>query len=82
MVTPEALSCKELVELVTGYFDGALSPAETEHFEQHMAACGACRNYLAQMRQTIRLVGTLAEDAIPSEIFATFLRTFRDWKQA
>ena len=57
MKTAEELSCQELVELVTDYLEGAMSPEERERFEEHLDACGNCRRYLAQMRQTIRLVG-------------------------
>ncbi len=58
------LTCKELVELVTDYLEGVLPPAERRRFEEHLAGCQGCWNYLQQMRATIRLTGQLTEEAI------------------
>ena len=44
-VGPE-LTCRELVELVTDYHEGALSAGERERFEAHMAACEGCSVYV------------------------------------
>ena len=74
------LSCQELVELVTGYLEGALAPEERSRFEAHLAVCGNCRNYLGQMRRTIHLLGTLPTDALTPEAQQAFLMAFRDWK--
>ena len=34
----EELNCKELVELVTEYLEGAMSSAEMRRFEEHLGA--------------------------------------------
>ncbi|MGH2370083.1 MAG: zf-HC2 domain-containing protein [Chloroflexota bacterium] len=81
MAGPDALNCKELVELVTDYLEGALSPPERERFEAHLAACRGCNVYLAQMRQTIRLAGTLTEESISPQAEAALLDAFRTWKR-
>src|SRR4051812_1491974 len=60
----EALSCQELVELVTDYLEGALAPGDLRRFEEHIAGCGKCTTYLAQMRETIRVTGTLTPDDV------------------
>lgn len=75
------MTCKELVELVTEYLEGALPPDERERFEAHLAACQGCTNYLAQMRQTIKLMGKLTEDSISPEASSELLRIFRNWKK-
>ena len=75
------LTCRELVELVTDYLEGMLSPADRARFEEHLSACDGCTRYLEQMRETIRLTGTLAEDGIPSEQRDTLLAVFRDWRR-
>jgi anti-sigma factor RsiW len=54
-----ALSCRELVELVTEYLDRALPAATRAQFEAHVARCGGCERYLDQLRQTVRLAGLL-----------------------
>lgn len=80
-MTINKLTCQELVELVTDYIEGALSPAERARFERHLAGCGGCRNYLDQMRQTIRALGKDADEAIAPDVCNTLLDLFRDWKQ-
>jgi anti-sigma factor RsiW len=74
------LTCKELVEIVTDYLEDRLPPGDRRRFEQHLAGCEGCRNYLDQMRETIHLVGTLAEDTIPVPMRERLLRAFRDWR--
>jgi anti-sigma factor RsiW len=49
------MTCQELVELVTDYFDGALDAATRAEFDAHLAVCPGCVTYLEQMRTTIRL---------------------------
>ena len=48
-----ALSCQELVELVTDYLEGALPEAERIRFDDHLGGCDGCSAYLSQMRATI-----------------------------
>jgi hypothetical protein len=42
------LSCKELVELVPDYLEGALSAERRMRFEKHLAGCPFCQIYLDQ----------------------------------
>jgi anti-sigma factor RsiW len=81
MADPDELSCQELVELVTGYVEGTLSLADQARFESHLGVCTDCHHYLDQMRQTILLVGVLAEQDIPNEAKEQLLSSFRSWKQ-
>ena len=53
------LTCRELVELVTDYLEGALGDDERARFEAHLGGCAGCTAYLHQMRTTIWLVGRL-----------------------
>jgi anti-sigma factor RsiW len=76
----EALSCQELVELVTDYLEGALSPEERERFESHLAECVNCVTYLDQIRATIRLTGTLRSEDLDPQAEETLLAAFRTWK--
>lgn len=81
MNIPE-MDCKELVELVTDYFEHTLSPLDHARFEDHLGKCSGCRAYLAQMRTTIQLVGKLTEDHIAPEAKSDLLAVFRDWKKS
>jgi anti-sigma factor RsiW len=76
-----ALTCRELVELVTDYVEGALSPPDAVRFEQHLSGCDGCTAYLTQMRETIRLTGTLAEGDLDPRARDALLAAFRDWRQ-
>lgn len=80
--TRRGMTCKELVELVTAYFENALPDAERARFERHLSDCEGCTAYIQQMRQTIRLVGRLAEDDLSLEASEALLHAFRDWKQS
>jgi anti-sigma factor RsiW len=73
------LTCRELVELVTDYFDDALPASERARFEAHVRACHGCEAYLAQMRLTIRLVQASATLADRPEVGA-LLEAFRGWR--
>ena len=78
-VGPE-LTCRELVELVTDYHEGALSAGERERFEAHMAACEGCSVYVEQIRTTIELTGHARALEQRPEITA-LLTMFRDYRR-
>ena len=73
------MSCREFVELVTDYFEGVLSPADTARFEEHIADCVWCTRYLEQMRVTIATVGHIDEASISPQVKEELLHAFRDW---
>jgi hypothetical protein len=73
------MSCQELVELVTDYFEGSLSWRQRRRFEKHIAHCVLCTRYLEQMRTTIRVVGRIDEASISPQARETLLVAFRDW---
>ena len=74
------LLCRELVELVTEYLSDALTADDRARFEHHLSDCPPCTTYLAQMRATIALAGTLAKsDAASAQ--PELLRVFRSWSK-
>jgi hypothetical protein len=75
----EALSCQELVELVTDYLEDALTPTERGRFDAHIAKCGGCTRYLEQLRETIRLTGTITTDDLTPAAERALLEAFSDW---
>ena len=81
MSTAEALACKELVELVTDYLEGALAERDRVRLEDHLALCEDCTSYLEQMRLTIELTGMLTQNEIPAEGKEELLEVFRAWKE-
>jgi predicted anti-sigma-YlaC factor YlaD len=81
MATSDEMACKALVELVTEYFEDKLSPVEKARFELHLRGCSGCRNYLEQMRETIRMVGRLTEESLSPAAQQEHLAIFRDWRK-
>ena len=78
----EQLSCRELVELVTDYLEGALSKEERLRFEEHIGRCTGCRVYVEQIRQTISVLGHLPEDGLSPDAERVLLEVFRGWRSA
>lgn len=58
------LTCQELVEAVTEYLEGALTPDERRRVDDHLLFCSWCAIYLEQMRLTIAVVGALRQDGV------------------
>jgi anti-sigma factor RsiW len=77
----EDLECRQVVEVVTDYLEGAMPPGERLRFDHHLALCEGCQAYLEQMRTVIRVAGRPAVDAVPPETMAGLLRAFRDWRR-
>jgi hypothetical protein len=75
------MTCQELVELVTDYFEGALPSRDRARFERHIAGCEYCTRYLDQMRITIRVLGHLPAERVPPDARVALLEVFRGWKQ-
>jgi anti-sigma factor RsiW len=73
------ISCQELVELVTDYLEAALPEADRARFEAHLAECPHCEEYVAQIRQTIDIVGELTAEMISLERRQQLLEAFRGW---
>jgi anti-sigma factor RsiW len=80
MTEDQTLTCQELVELVTAYLEGDLSPSDRSRFEDHIAVCDGCTNYLEQMRTTIRVTGMLTPESLSEEASTELISAFRSWK--
>jgi anti-sigma factor RsiW len=74
------LVCQQVVELVTDYLEDALSPADRKRFDKHLAGCPHCTEYLAQMRETIRLAGRVTPDDLTAEARTELTDVFRRWR--
>jgi anti-sigma factor RsiW len=76
------LTCAELVELVTDYFEGALSPDDAERFEEHLTLCPGCDAHFDQMRATVAATGRLREHDLQADLADNLLHAFRGWRSA
>lgn len=48
------ITCRELIDFIADYLDGALSSESKSDFERHLSRCESCRAYLQSYEQTIR----------------------------
>ena len=81
MSYPIGMTCQELVELVTEYVEGTLAVDKRARFEEHLAVCPGCRDYLEQMRRTIAATGHLSEESLDPATRDQLLSLFNDWKR-
>jgi anti-sigma factor RsiW len=73
------LVCREAVELVTDYLEGALSAADRARLEGHLAACPHCSQYLAQMRRTLDALGRIEPETLEPAVQEELVALFRRW---
>ena len=74
------MTCKELVELVTAYLDGALDTDTQARFDVHLDYCDGCENYLQQFRETVRAVGRIRDDELDPAFRSRLLDAFKDFR--
>ena len=75
------LACRQVVELVTDYLDGALSRSDRKRFQAHLRGCPNCTAYLEQMRVTIAETGRLTPEDLSPEAREEFTDLFRAWQR-
>ena len=78
-IEPNPLTCPEVVELATEYFEASLPADQSERFGAHVAHCHGCQAYLRQLRITVELTRTLADGEPP--VPPALLSAYRDWRR-
>lgn len=48
------ITCRELIDFIADYIEGALTEIQLEDFQRHLSVCPSCRAYLATYEETIR----------------------------
>jgi len=77
---PADVVCLQAVEMVTDYVEDALPGLDRQRYERHLADCPHCTEYLAQVRETIRLAGRLTPSDMSPEMRDAFADVFRRWR--
>jgi anti-sigma factor RsiW len=77
----EEMTCRELVQVVTDYLEGALPDADRARLEAHLEDCPYCVEYIAQMRLTIEALGELSAELIDPARQRELLHAFRGWRE-
>ena len=80
-ILPGGISCREVVELVTAYLDGALAPEDAARMAAHLQLCEPCVAYVEQIRTTTRLTAAAQELELRPDRDA-LLRAFADFKRS
>jgi len=80
-MTGRRLTCRELIEFVMDYLDGALPSEEREAFDFHLGVCPDCVSYLESYRETSRLSAEAARDPdadLPEDVPEDLVRAILD----
>ena len=71
-------TCGDMSELVTDYLERRLPVTGWLGVRWHLLQCDACRRYIEQMRQTIRLLAASALTPPDADVEDSVLRAVRD----
>ena len=75
-----AIVCRDAVQLMAAYLDGALAGRDRERLESHLAACPHCREYLAQLQVTIDALGRVEPDDLSAGALDELVGLYRRWQ--
>lgn len=81
MSDPMEMVCRDFVENVGDYLEGALGLADLQSLETHLEACPHCALYLEQVLQARELTAELRRDGVPAELRAGLGKLFAQWKR-
>ncbi len=75
------ITCREVLELLTEYLEGALAPAVEAAVATRLDGCDGCRHYLEQFNASIAATAELREDTVPADVREMLLAAFRAWRR-
>jgi anti-sigma factor RsiW len=71
------MTCREFIDFLDDYVDGALPAAQRLFFDEHLAGCLDCQTYLESYKRTVRL-GKLAladgDGPVPADVPESLVR--------
>jgi len=62
------LRCRDIVDLLHDYLDGALEPPARDALEAHLAGCQDCSAFMKTYRGTVRATRRLEPSRLPPEL--------------
>lgn len=65
------MTCQEFVDFLAAYFDGELTNEQRMLFDEHLAECRDCSNYLdsfAKTRELAKRACRMPDDPVPAEV--------------
>jgi anti-sigma factor RsiW len=76
-----AIVCRQAVELMSDYLEGALTGRDRARLESHLAGCEHCTACLDQMRATIAALGRVDPESLTPEAQDELVRLYRLWQE-
>jgi anti-sigma factor RsiW len=73
------LACREAVELMADFVEGALPAPEARRLERHLESCPGCSEYLEQVRALAGSLGGLPKHSLPAEMRDGLIAAFREF---
>lgn len=70
------MTCREILDYLVDYLDGTLSPAQRALFEEHLAICPGCVDYLHSYHHTVKCARAAANVRmdLPEEVVQAVLK--------
>jgi anti-sigma factor RsiW len=76
-----SLECRQAVELVTDYLEGALSRRQRRRLEAHLRACPNCSAYLEQIQAVIAISGSVDPEDLSDQARSDLIELYRRWRE-
>jgi predicted anti-sigma-YlaC factor YlaD len=78
-VIRDEVTCRQFVDLVTDYFEGALDVRTLAQVEEHLVMCDWCVTYVEQIQATVAALAQLTDPTPdPPDAVLAALRARRD----
>ena len=61
-------TCREVIEVLSDYIEGDLSPEDAEALERHMADCPPCERFLRNLETSIDWTRRMNDADVPREV--------------
>jgi anti-sigma factor RsiW len=77
------MTCREVIDFLSQYLEGELTPEQRAAFERHLALCDDCVEYLSNYRQTVELGKAASSqpppaNALPPDLVQAVLKSLRE----
>jgi anti-sigma factor RsiW len=76
-----AIVCRQAVELMSDYLEGALPAGDRARLEVHLAECPHCTEYLAQLRDVVTAAGRIEPEDVPPAALDDLVALYHRWRE-
>ena len=78
----EGRTCKDLLDFLDDYTEGALPAGEQRRFEAHLDVCPPCQDYLSSYRTTVGLTQEAYQDEACEDLPEDLVRAILDARRS